>query len=158
MLLILNIFLLTGCKLICGEYKLWAQPPKNFVRLITALAKMKNYKWSSVCSNIASFRTATLLTMKFFMRLSQGLINFKIPHHLSVIGGTLYSAERFLMTASKIRRKSLGLSTSTIIQVLYTFSYISVWFLKMYVYIFVEHFLEDKNQRKNFQTYCLNSH
>ena len=30
--------------------------------------------WSSVCSNIASFRPATLLTMKSFVRLSQGLI------------------------------------------------------------------------------------
>ena len=67
------MILSTEGKLICGEYKLWKQPPKRFVRLIKTLAKIKTYMWSSVCSNIAIFRPATLLTMEFFIGLSQGL-------------------------------------------------------------------------------------
>ena len=33
------MILSTEGKLICGEYKLWKQPPKRFVRLIKTLAK-----------------------------------------------------------------------------------------------------------------------
>ena len=49
------------------------------------------------------------------------------------------------MAASEIRRKSWGLSASTAILVFYTCFYISVLFLKMCAYIFVEDFLEDEN-------------
>ena len=54
---------------------------------------------SSACSNIASFRPATLLTMKSF-------IGLKIPHRVSLIRGTLFFAECFSMAASEIRCKS----------------------------------------------------
>ena len=100
-------------------------------------------------TNIASLRPATLLTMESFRRsFSSPLINFKIPDHLSSIGGTIDFSECFSMAASEIRRKSekiRGLSASTVIPVFYACFYISVRFLKIYVYIFVEHFLEDEN-------------
>ena len=137
-MLTLNMFFLTEWKLICREHKLWKQPPKRFVRFIKTLPKIKNYMWSSVCSNIANFNPATLLTMKSF-------IGLKIPHRVSSIGRTLYFAECFSMAASEIRRKSWGLSASTAILVFYTCFYISVLFLKMCAYIFAEDFLEDEN-------------
>ena len=98
LLLTLKMFFLTKWKLICGEYKLWKQLPKSFVRLNKTLPKLK-----IICGLLfvtASFRPAILLTMKSFIGLSQRLwwiLKFLIIYRRSEEHFILQNASQWLL-------------------------------------------------------------
>ena len=53
--------------------------------------------WSSICSSIASFRPATLLTMEYLIGLSQGILKFLNIDRRSEEHSILQNASQWLL-------------------------------------------------------------